>query len=58
MEVRLFGTKVSGTMDSLKEEEQEYNKIELLKAISRKVNPMAFADQFVLIICKRSAILS
>jgi hypothetical protein len=36
MEDRLFGTKVNGTMDSLKEEEQEYDKIKLLKAISRE----------------------
>jgi len=54
MEVRLFGTKVSGTMDSLKEEEQEYDKIKLLKAISREENSMALAEKFVWIIYKRS----
>jgi hypothetical protein len=46
MEDRLFGTKVNGTMDSMKKEEQEYDKIELLKAISREVISMAFAEQF------------
>ena len=44
MEDRLFGTKVNGAMESLTEEEQQYNKIKWLKAISREVNLMAFAD--------------
>jgi len=32
-------------MDGLKEEEQQYYKIPWLKAISREVYPMAFADK-------------
>ena len=57
MEIRLFGTMVNGTMVSLKEEEQQYDKIEWLKAITREVSPMAFVDKFTLIILEGSTVL-